>query len=429
MERLFTSAKQFCKSDSAKTTKAYRNALVQFGQSKYGMDIPEEEIFSRLDGYIRTASRQEVLDSLREFKDFIDTQTIIKKIDGREIRTTYALKTKMLRIAVIQSWFVKNEMGLPKAYNAEFTYKEKPETDDLPFTYESAMAVYHQLKSPIARCVFLFLLVTGCRIDEITHVRIPEITWEYNLPDGTRGPVRIRLDGSYTKNGKSRIVFLTKEAENLLKELWTEKEHRRVSRRGKDKKRVELWKTGRDLYLLSTEGKRNGNFPNVKPIQDRKLITEDDRLFPISTSTIESVLIEAIHRAGYVEKTKTGMNKLHVHSTRKFFRTQFGQAAGPDAAETIMGHSSGLTLVYRQIDEGPLAKLYLQHQGSLKLFRDQDTEVVRERVNHQADRLLALERENAKRSEEQEARMSELTAEIRKMQEKMGFVKSVTILD
>ena len=167
----------------------------------------------------------------------------------------------------------------------------------------------------------------------------------------------------------------------------------------------------------------------MKTVENRKPIAEDDRLFPISTSTIESVLIEAIHRAGYVEKTKTGMNKLHVHSTRKFFRTQFGLAAGPDAAETIAGHSAGLTLIYRQIEEGQLAVLYQRHQGSLKLFRDKETEVVKERVNHQADRLLALERENAKLREDQEASMAAMTADIRKLQEKMGFVKSVNALN
>jgi len=412
MERLFTSAKQFCKSDSSKTTVSYRCALTQFGLSKYGNGVPEEEIFSRLDKYIRTASRQDVLDDLRNFKDYLDTCEITKRVRGNEITTPYAIKTKMLRIAIIQAWLTKNELGLPKAYNGEFTYKEKPETDDLPFTHESAMAVYHQLKSPIARCIFLFLLVTGCRIDEATHVKTNEITWDYKLQDGSRGPVRIRLDESYAKNGRARIVFLTKEAEDLLKEVWTEKQHLRVSRRGPDHRREEVWNTGRGLYLMSTAGKRLSNFPNIKSSPEkRKAATKDDRLFPVSTQTIEEVLSKAIQRAGYVEMTKTHMNKLHVHSTRKFFRTEFGQAAGPDAAETIMGHSSGLTHIYRQIQEGPLAVLYHRHQGSLGLFRDRETDIVRERVDRQTDQILA-----------QDARVAAMESQMKLMQAKLALV-------
>lgn len=423
MDRLFTSAKQFCKSDSPKTTKSYRLAMVQFGQAKYGETVPEDELLLRLDQYIQTASRQNVLDDLRAFKDWLDDRKIVKERRDAQINTKYAPRTKMLRISILQSWFVKNEMGLPKAYMGEFGYKEKPETDDLPFTYESALAVYHQLKSALARCMFVVLLVTGCRIDEITHIRLQDITWDYKLPDGTRGPVRIRLDGAFTKNGKSRIIFLTRECEDLLKELWTEKEHPRVSRRGTDRRRKEEWNTGRQLYLISTAGKRLGNFPNVKTVVERKSVMDDDRLFPISAQTIEEVLSKAIMRAGYVEKTKTDMNKLHVHSTRKFFRTQFGLAAGPDAAETIAGHSAGLTLIYRHIEEGQLAVLYQRHQGSLRLFRDKETEVVRDRVNQQADRLLAIEREAAKQQAERDTQMAEMQTQLKKMQEKLALMK------
>ncbi|MDD5144049.1 hypothetical protein [Methanoregula sp.] len=431
MERLFTSAKQFCKSDSAETTKSYRLALTQFGQSKFGKDLPREkqlpltqdDVFPQLDQYIRQATKQDVLDDLRDFKDFLDGLTITRKIGGQMVTKKYEVATKTLRISIVQAWFEMNEIGLPKAYRSEFSYKEKPENDDLPFTHESALAVYHQLKSPIARCLFMFLLSTGCRIREATSVRLSEITWDYRLPDGSKGPVRIRFDGAYTKNGKPRIAFLTKETEDLIKELWTEKLHRMVSRRGKGHKRQELWKTGRDLYVISTAGKRQMNFPNIKNPQERRPVSEDDRLFPVAISTIDEVLTEAIHRAGYVEKTKSGMNKLHIHSTRKFFRTQFGLAAGQDAAETIVGHSPGLIAIYRILEEGQVAPLFMRHQNALRIFRDAETEIVRERVDRQADKLLALERENAKLRADHNEQFTEINLSLKRLQEKMAFVK------
>lgn len=435
MERLFTSAKQFCKSDSPETTKSYRLALTQFGQSKFGGELPREkqlaltqdDVFPQLDQYIRQATKQDVLDDLRNFKDFLDDLEITKKIGGQIVTKKYEVATKTLRIYILQSWLEKNEIGIPKAYRSEFTYKEKPAADDMAFTHETALAVYHQLKSPIARCFFMFLLSTGCRIKEATSVQLSEITWEYRLPDGSPGPVRIRLDGAYTKNGKPRTVFLTKEAEELLREIWTDKLHRRIFRRGPHKKRNEIWKNGRDLYLISIENKLPKNLPQIINAGGvvRVPMEKETRLFPIALSTIQDVLTEAIHRAGYVEKTKSGMNKLHVHSTRKFFRTQFGQAAGPDAAETIMGHSPGLIAIYRILEEGQAATLFMRHQYALRIFRDSETDVVRERVDRQADRMLALERENAALKEAQNARMGAMEKELDKVMRKLALDKFV----
>jgi len=99
-----------------------------------------------------------------------------------------------------------------------------------------------------------------------------------------------------------------------------------------------------------------------------------------------------IRRAGFTERTKTGINKLHIHSTRKFFRTQFGQAAGPDAAETLMGHSPGLTSNYRLLEEAQLAQIFKKHERALFINRDKEAELVKERVEKQSDRIAAQDR-------------------------------------
>jgi len=316
---------------------------------------------------------------------------------------------------------VKNEIGLPKAYAGILTYKEKPDFDDYAFTAATARAVFDMLETAVSKCLFIFLLVTGCRIEEALSVRLWEITWDYKLPDGTPGPVRVRFDGSYTKNGKSRIAFLTKEAAQLIRDLWTEKEYSRMVRRPPAPRRLEQH-NGRMWYLLNARNKNkgliaySGNTPGV-----RSGIEAEDRLFPFSQSVGEKMLITMIRRAGFTERTKTGINKLHIHSTRKFFRTQFGQAAGQDAAETIMGHSPGLTGVYRHVEEVPLAQSFMKHEAVLKIFRDKDTEIVKERVDQQADRLLALERENERLKHtldavpEMERKMAALTKSVNLM--------------
>jgi len=401
MERLFTSAQQFCKSDSQKTKRAYRKSLTLFGQSKYG-DIPDAEIFKKLDVYIRKGNRQTLLDDLRVFKEYLDNKEIVKTIDDKRGVAKYALKSKMLHLAIVQSWLTKNEMGLPKAYNGEFTYKEKPDFNDQAFTTETAKQVFDLLTTPVSKCLFIFLLSTGCRINEATHVPLSAITWDTKLPDGSPGPVKIRLDGSYTKNGKARTVFLTKEAEDLIRDIWIDKTYSRMID-GPDGKQ-EVFDNGRGWYLRAARNKNKGLMEYTgKPAGKRPAIATDDRLFPFSLSVASKMLITVIRRAGFTERTKTGINKLHIHSTRKFFRTQFGQAAGPDAAETIMGHSPGLTSNYRLLEEGQLAPIFRKYEYSLTIHRDKDSEIIKEKVDHQSERIAAQDRIIEKMQKEMEA--------------------------
>lgn len=400
MDRLFTSVTQFYDQDSVKTKKAYRKSLTLFGISKYG-EIPDDEIFKKLDDYIREGNRQSVLDDLRAFKKYLDHKKITKRLDGKEIVTRYAVKSKMLHIAVVQSWLTKNEMGLPKAYNGEFTYKEKPDFNDQAFTTETAKEVFDQLSTAVSKCLFIFLLSTGCRINEATHARLSEITWDTKLSDGTPGPVRIRLDGNYTKNGKSRFVFLTKEAEDLIRDIWIDKKYSRIVPVNGEKK--EVWDNGRGWYLKAARNKNKGLVGYTgKPASERPAIGDDDRLFPLSNSVASQMLTTVIRRAGFTERTKTDINKLHVHSTRKFFRTQFGHAAGADAAETIMGHSPGLTSNYRLLEENQLAPIFKKHEASLTIHRDKDAELIKDRVEHQSERIAAQDRAIEKMGKEME---------------------------
>jgi integrase len=389
MERLFTSVQQFYETDSAKTRKAYRKSLIEFGRSKYG-DIPDDEIFKKLDQYIRKGNRQTVLDDLRSFKKYLDHKEIVKHVDGKEEVTRYAIKSKMLHIAVVQSWLSKNEIEL-RAYNREFTYKEKPDFDDQAFTPETAKEVFDMLTTPVSKCLFIFLLSTGCRINEATHVRLSEIVWDTKLSDGSKGPVRIHLDGSYTKNGKSRIVFLTTEAENFLRDLWIDRKYSRMIA-GPEGKREAL-DNGRGWYLKAARNKNKGLVEySGKSAGKRPSIMADDRLFPLSNSVASQMITTVIRRAGFTERTKTGINKLHIHSTRKFFRTQFGQAASPDAAETIMGHSPGLTSNYRLLEGAQLATIFKKHELSLTIHRDKDSELIKVKVDLQSERITAQDR-------------------------------------
>ena len=120
-----------------------------------------------------------------------------------------------------------------------------------------------------------------------------------------------------------------------------------------------------------------------KPAGKRPSIKEDDRLFPFSNSVASAMLTTVIAGPGSPSGPRRGSTASHSH-TRKF-SYQFGQAAGPDAAETIMGHSPGPTANYRLLEEAQLAPIFKKYETSLTIHRDKDTEA-RQRAGGTAER-------------------------------------------
>ena len=82
---------------------------------------------------------------------------------------------------------------------------------------------------------------------------------------------------------------------------------------------------------------------------------DDERMFPFTIKTAAQMWNNMVTRAGapYNERdTRTGRHKYHIHSLRKYFRTQLSLGTGnPDIAETLMGHKGYLTDSYRSIPE------------------------------------------------------------------------------
>ena len=78
--------------------------------------------------------------------------------------------------------------------------------------------------------------------------------------------------------------------------------------------------------------------------------------------------------APYNERdARTRRYMYHIHSLRKFFRTQLSLGTGnPDIAETLMGHKGYLTDSYRSISEKELAKQYLKGMNHLLVYTNVD---------------------------------------------------------
>jgi integrase len=282
---------------------------------------------------MKKATLQKAIDDVYLFKDFVNEKNL-------------AIRTTRLYIAVIQSWFTDNNLQIPKNKSREIRGPIKPTTDDKAFTTETAKKTFDQMTSPASRCLFLFLLSTGCRVGEALQVKLSDVNWEEH-------PVSVNLDETTTKTGEGRQVFLTSEAANYIKRVWLIP----TDEGGKIQ-------SNRERFLNAAKNKARGliakGIANERPRSE-----DDDRLWPFGITTTYMFISTAIRRAGFNEKTKTGKQKLHIHSTRKFFRTVFGMTAGPDAAETLLGHSPGLTATYRRLEKIELIKKWNESETAL----------------------------------------------------------------
>ncbi len=177
------------------------------------------------------------------------------------------------------------------------------------------------------RSVILTLASSGMRIGELLQIELPDVDLE-------KSPAQIVVRGENTKSGDTRTVFVSKEAQETLKE----------------------WLKHRDSYLGSAMNRHNGLKESVGA-KDKKL--DDNRLFPFSERNIRYMWEIALKKAGYFNKDKTtNRTDVRIHALRKFFRSQLALSCPLDIVEALMGHEGYLTDAYRRYSLKQMGEYY-----------------------------------------------------------------------
>ena len=210
------------------------------------------------------------------------------------------------------------------------------------------------------RAVVLVLLASGARIGEVLKLRLRDV-------DLGAEPARVVFREETTKNKERRISFLTGEATEA----------------------VRAWLLVRDDYI-QTAARRNVGL--VTQGHSRPKSLDDERLFPFARGSFDLGWGKALQRADLFRTCeRTGRLTIHPHGLRKAFRSWFGAAAGPDAAEVLMGHS-GYMETYRKYTEDDLRRTYLDHSHVLCISSSGD---VAQQVAEQREAIAGLEEQNA----------------------------------
>jgi len=190
----------------------------------------------------------------------------------------------------------------------------KPSTFDTAGTHEDWKRILTHM-SLAGRSLFLFLLSSGCRIGEALQLKISDL-------DLKADPPRAYIRPEYTKGGYGgRVVFMTYEARDAIVE----------------------WLKLR--LILKKRMPNNLYVPKLNNYIETTKHKNDNRVWSIEYHTVYEMLREALRRAGLDKRDpRTGRRLIHIHSTRKFFRSNCGL---PDAlTHALMGHTGYLDRSY-----------------------------------------------------------------------------------
>ena len=189
---------------------------------------------------------------------------------------------------------------------------------------------------PMARAMFLIASSSGMRIGEILQLLPEDVILKHDPP-------MINIRAEYTKTGAPRTVFISNEALEAL----------------------EAWHDKRDSWI-ETATKKLGAIR----IYD---YSKDPRIFPIHRSMCSVMWNNMLRKANLDERDlTTGTRKLHIHTLRKYFRTNLTYAGMPlDVVEALMGHSGYLTDAYQRYSIEQLAEMYKGAVNSISIFEDE----------------------------------------------------------
>jgi len=202
-------------------------------------------------------------------------------------------------------------------------------TRDLKPTKEQLKKIIEYCSDIKAKALFLFLASSGARIGETLKIEIEDFELEADPP-------RAYIRGEITKSGVGeRTVYFSYEARDALKNWLAIKDNTRKS-------------TG-DTF-------------------------KSPLMFPISIQTAITMFYTATNKAGLDQKDRrTNRRLIHIHSLRKFFRSNIGLDI--DITHALMGHSGYLDEAYVRLNEAEVAEAYKKNMVKVSVYAVEDLEL------------------------------------------------------
>ena len=282
----------------------------------------------------------------------LDPYNVLSNFVAFLVKENKSPKTIGTYLTGLRGFFASEDIALdPARLRAKVTIPVQYaiSTDRAPTQEEVKRIMLHSGLQ--GKVVTSMLASSGMRIGELANLRVGDIEFG--------NPSKIRVKAKTTKTKKSRIVFISNEASELLKQ-----------------------------YLGPRVERKDENiFIN----------TRKEGYAPIREDAIYQIIMRKVSKAGL----KTKMDKesaryaIHPHSLRKYFFTN-ALAAGIERGivERWMGHVFALDGAYLRLGEEELAKEYLKAMDKFTFLSGNNLQL--------KGRVEELEEENKRLREELE---------------------------
>ena len=264
-------------------------------------------------------------------------------------------------VSAVKSFYLHNDIELKTKFWKEISKRTKGNRatmiDIVPTNIQLKQILTHA--DALSSSLFLVLSSSGMRIGEVCQITVNDVNLNLN-------PVKITVQGDYTKTGNSRIVFISNEAKTAL----------------------EQWLNIRQDYLSNIAKHAKERFTHYE------ISTDDNRVYPFNTAAARVRWNDLIKKSGYDEKDpKTKRFKMHIHCLRKYYRSRMSLEIPVDVVEALMGHEGYLTEAYRRYSQEQLAELYVKGMSTITVFESQpDLSGVHEELKKKDKQISDLEK-------------------------------------
>ncbi len=296
----------------------------------------------------KTNSNDKVYVLFNHFKDWllVDHPEIVYYFGKNQTqkKSIKARHPNTVRLYLIKIRSIFEEIGNieinSRLFNKRVKVPKAEEEDPEPFTKEQMRLLLDRCSNH-AKLKYMVQKDTGCRIGELVQLRKRDI-------DVTKSPMEIKIQASYTKTKKARIVFVTRETAPMLKRLLNKKQDDEL-----------IFGTSEDVYVAT--GTEKTIFAYY-----RKEVAKD---YPEFGEIYQS----------------NGRHKKTIHSIRSYCATQCSEAIDESWGHGYIGHKKYLGQYIRNQDKQ--SEMFLRSENSLMVY--EHVEVV-----DSDDRVGNLELEN-----------------------------------
>jgi len=270
------------------------------------------------------------------------------KIFTNELLQHKTPKTTRTYVGAVISFLSSNEIELPRNIWEKLSITNRVVTkDDIPTREELRSILTHS--NACGRAMILLGASSGMRIGDVLNLKLEKVKEQLkNHPP--------RLTIIQQKTDQEQTVFFSQETATAIAE----------------------WIKIRNDWLSSAS-----QHCSARGIGDVDL--DSDKLFPFTYSKCANLWFKASSDAGLTARDENTQRRvLHIHSLRKYFRTQLGIAGvKPDISESLLGHANGLR-EYQKYRPDEVAQEYLKAEEKLTVA----IEVVENQETQQTIKVL-----------------------------------------